>query len=484
MVIVMSRFRVANGMEGDVQRAFQDRPRAVESAPGFLGLEVATDAADSAVFYLVTRWTDRDSFERWHQGPEHRTSHALIPKGLKLDATFTELTRMVKIDGVIGEPLADLVHDAMVLVSQFVRDTSAIHLFRIAADGSIVMSNSAACAALTGGTSLEGRSLLDYLTEADAARVRELLTIPGRSASPILLNFAAPNRVPYTLRCWFDVQAGGAVLVGEPTTKRDQSVYDNLMAMNQELAVLSRERSREAGDERRARQAAEQLNEDKNAFLRVVAHELRQPLTTAAAALAVLRHLNPDPNLERPRSMLERQLKQMQRLIEDFADTARVAGGEVELRRVDIDLARHLRDLAMAWRLQGENEQKPFTATIPNDPVMVSADPERLQQVFLNIVGNAFKYTRAGGAITFELRRDAGEAVVTVRDEGEGIPPERLPHVFELFQRATNTVPGLGVGLAVVRGLIEAHGGSVTAESEGIGRGSTFTVRLPATASD
>jgi signal transduction histidine kinase len=300
-----------------------------------------------------------------------------------------------------------------------------------------------------------------------------------RVTTPTILNFGAPTKVPYTLRCWFDVQAESATIIGEATERPDQLLYDNLMAMNQELAVLSRERSREAGDERRARQAAERINEDKNAFLRVVAHELRQPLSAAVTALAVLRHLSSDPQLERPRATLDRQLKQMQRLIEDLADTARLASGRVDLRRVDLDLARHLRELATAWQEDGERERKPFVANIPDAPLIVSGDPDRLQQVFLNIVGNAFKYTPAGGSIHVELRHDPQWAVVSVCDQGEGIPPERLPHIFDLFQRATTTASGLGVGLAVVRGLVEAHGGTVSAESEGRGRGATFTVRLP-----
>jgi signal transduction histidine kinase/heme-degrading monooxygenase HmoA len=481
MIVVVSRFRVANGMEGDVARAFQERPREVESAPGFLGLEVAIDSTDPAIFYLVTRWTDADSFDRWHHGPEHRASHAFIPKGLKLDPAFTELARMVKVEGVIGEPLADVVHDAMLLLARYAEEASSLQLFRIAPDGTIVSSNAAARAALADGAPLEGNSIMQYLTKADAARVSDMISGHAqRDAPPALLNFAAPTKVPYTLRCWFDVQSGAATIVGEPTTERDQALYDNLMAMNQELAVLSRERSREAGDERRAREAAEQINEDKNAFLRVVAHELRQPLTTAVAAVAVLRQLNPDPKLDRPRTMLERQLKQMQRLIEDLADTARVAGGQADLRRGDVDLAGRLRELVTIWRGQGEREGKPFDARIPDHPLVISADPERLQQVFLNIVGNAFKYTPPGGAIELELRHEPGWAVAVVRDQGEGIPPERLSKVFELFQRASTTAPGLGVGLAVVRGLVEAHGGTVTAESEGIGFGSTFTVRLPA----
>ena len=102
MVVVISRFRVSNGMEAEVERAFRERPRAVENAPGFLWLEVCVDTANPAVFYLITRWTDLDAFERWHGSPDHRKSHELIPRGLKLDATWTQVVRLVRIDGTAG----------------------------------------------------------------------------------------------------------------------------------------------------------------------------------------------------------------------------------------------------------------------------------------------------------------------------------------------------------------------------------------------
>jgi signal transduction histidine kinase len=120
-----------------------------------------------------------------------------------------------------------------------------------------------------------------------------------------------------------------------------------------------------------------------------------------------------------------------------------------------------------------------FVASLPDAPVVVSGDVDRLQQVFTNLVGNAFKYTPTGGAATLALRAEDGMAVIGVSDEGEGIAPDRLPHVFELFRRATTTGSGLGVGLAVVRALVEAHGGDVTAASGGVGQGATFTVQLP-----
>ena len=126
MIAVVSRFRVANGMEGDVARAFQQRPRGVEAAPGFLWLEVFVDASDPTVFYLVTRWTDEGAYRTWHDSPAHRESHALIPKGLKLDAEWTQLYQLARINGATGSTLTDVVADATLLFAAFAQGSSEL----------------------------------------------------------------------------------------------------------------------------------------------------------------------------------------------------------------------------------------------------------------------------------------------------------------------------------------------------------------------
>ena len=479
MVVVVSRFRVANDMEAQVAQAFRERPRAVEHVPGFLWLEVFVDSADPTLFYLMTRWTDLKSFEQWHSSPAHRDSHALIPKGLKLDATWTQIDRLVRLEGVSGPPVTEAVADAALLMGAYAAGSTEMHVFLLAPDGTIRACNTAACSHLEAGASLDGKSLMRYMPEADAARLRALLQSPGRQESPVHLNFGAVNRVPFTLECWVDVHPDGAMLLGEPTFRRDQQLQEELMAINQELAALSRERSREVRSERHGRETAERLNRERNAFLAVLAHELRQPIGSALAAMGVLRKVNPDPNLERPRALIERQLKQITRLVSDLADTARVAGGDIELRQAPVDVVQQLRELSTAWDAMGHEQHKSFDYRVAQDAVHVLGDVDRLQQVFSNLVSNAFKYTPPGGTVTVSVKTEDAWAVVSVRDEGEGIPPERLPRIFELFQRATSTGSGLGVGLAVVKALVEAHGGTVTAASEGLGRGATFTVRLP-----
>jgi two-component system CheB/CheR fusion protein len=297
----------------------------------------------------------------------------------------------------------------------------------------------------------------------------------------VQLNFAALNRVPFTLECWIDVQPDRATVLSQPTFRRDQQMQNELMAINQELAVLSRERSRELRDERYEREAAEKLNRERNAFLRVLAHELRQPIGSALAAMGVLRKIHPEPALERPRALVERQLQQITRLVDDLADTARLASGDIQLRREALDLTRQLQDIAQAWAAIAEQQHKHFRLELPDTEMLLRGDEDRLQQVFSNVLGNAFKYTPAGAKIRLEARAEGDTAVIAVADDGEGILPERLAHIFDLFQRATNTGSGLGVGLAVVRALVMAHDGTVTAASAGLGQGTTITIRLPLT---
>jgi signal transduction histidine kinase len=481
MVVVISRFRVINGMEADVERAFRERPRSVEQAPGFLWLEVCVDSADPASFYLITRWTDLEAFDRWHHSPDHRRSHSLIPRGLKLDPTATQVHRLIRTDGTTGSPLIEAVADATSLFAAYAAASSELHVFVLDRDGVIRTSNPAASTHLERGRLLDGTSLLDYMPDADASRLRELLSRECHADSPVQLNFAARNGVPFTLDCWLEVQTDRATLLGQPTFRRDQQMQNELMAINQELAVLSRERSRELRDERYERQAAEKLNRERNAFLRVLAHELRQPIGSALAAMGVLRKLNPDSSLERPRALVERQLQHITRLVDDLADTARLASGDIELRRQPVDLTRQLQDAAQTWTPVAEQQHKRFVVALPDREMILSGDADRLHQVVSNVIGNAFKYTPPGGSITLSASVEGDRAVIAVADEGEGIVQEQLPHIFDLFQRATTTGSGLGVGLAVVKALVTAHGGTVAAASEGLGRGTVITIRLPVT---
>jgi signal transduction histidine kinase len=226
-------------------------------------------------------------------------------------------------------------------------------------------------------------------------------------------------------------------------------------------------------------------NRSNNDYMTVVSHELRNSLSAIRTATGVL-SLDIAAGLAavKARTLIERQVTQMTRLVEDILDASRVRIGQLDVRCERVDLcavvARALQTVEFMMLMRSHSLQTSF----PGDaPVWLEADPVRLETVFVNLLLNAAKYTDLGGDIRLVVERQAGEAVVRVRDSGIGIEPAVLPQVFDLFFRANRSAeraePGLGIGLALVRSLVERHGGLVTAESAGTGRGSEFTVRLP-----
>ncbi len=222
----------------------------------------------------------------------------------------------------------------------------------------------------------------------------------------------------------------------------------------------------------------------KDEFLATLAHELRNPLAPIRNGLQVLRLAgNSGPVLEQARSMMERQVVQMVRLVDDLLDLSRITRGKIELRKERAELAGVIAGAVETSRPLIEASGHQFTAVLPSTPVPLVADVARLAQVFSNLLNNAAKYTERGGHIRLTAERRGAEVVVTVRDSGVGIPADMLPRVFEMFTQVDRTLEraqgGLGIGLTLVRRLVEMHGGSVEAHSEGHGKGSEFVVRLP-----
>ncbi|HYV20398.1 MAG TPA: ATP-binding protein [Verrucomicrobiae bacterium] len=233
-----------------------------------------------------------------------------------------------------------------------------------------------------------------------------------------------------------------------------------------------------------ARLALAEADRRKNEFLAVLAHELRNPLAPLRSALHVLKLAKHDPAArEEARLMMERQLTLMVRLIDDLMDMSRINRGKVELRREPIALGEAVRLAVETSRPEIERRGHTFTVTLPDEPIGVVADVNRLAQVFSNLLNNAAKYTEPGGEVGLVVARQGDEAIIRVRDTGIGIPPEMLPRVFDIFTQVDRTLEGaqggLGIGLSLVKGLVETHGGSVEARSDGR-RGSEFVVRLPA----
>lgn len=222
----------------------------------------------------------------------------------------------------------------------------------------------------------------------------------------------------------------------------------------------------------------------KDEFLATLSHELRTPLSAMRNGLQLLRLANEDPAmLLHARSILDRQVQQMVRLVDDLLDVSRINSNRLQLRKEWVELATVIKSAVEASRPTIEASHHELTVSLPAQPVLLDADPLRLAQALSNLLNNAAKYTEAGGRISLTAEQQGNRVLIHVRDTGVGIPVETLPHVFKMFVQARRSMErsqgGLGIGLPLVKRLIEMHGGAVEAHSEGPGKGSEFIVRLP-----
>ncbi len=222
----------------------------------------------------------------------------------------------------------------------------------------------------------------------------------------------------------------------------------------------------------------------KDEFLAMLAHELRNPLAPIRNAVQLWRLAGPaEGPLGEARDVIDRQVRHMSRLIDDLLDVSRITRGKVQLRTAPVALAEVVERAVETHRPLIEARGHRLEVRGPEDPIVVDGDPTRLAQIIGNLLDNAAKYTPSGGALSLGAGLEQGRAVVRVRDNGEGISAELLPHIFELFMQAERSLDrsqgGLGIGLTLVKSLAELHGGTVEAHSEGPGKGSEFVVRLP-----
>lgn len=234
--------------------------------------------------------------------------------------------------------------------------------------------------------------------------------------------------------------------------------------------------------EAEARAQAERASVAKDEFLAMLGHELRNPLSAmkSAAALLAMGHAKPEVH-ERARSVIQRQIGLLTDIVNDLLDVARLNSGKVALNRTVVDLGAAVRHVIEAFDDSRRCEHLKLQSTLA--PLCVLADPTRLEQIVTNLLDNACKYTAAGGELRVQVEVQGDDAVLTVQDTGAGIAPDLLPYVFDVFAQGQRTLDraqgGLGLGLTVVRRLVELHGGSVSADSRGVGHGSTFVLRLP-----
>jgi PAS domain S-box-containing protein len=244
--------------------------------------------------------------------------------------------------------------------------------------------------------------------------------------------------------------------------------------------------STDIDDQKRLEAAMTEADRQKNDFLAMLAHELRNPLAPLRNGVYLLQAAVPQtPDAQQVLGMMERQVKHLVRMVDDLLDVSRISRGTIDLRKGPLDLAGVVAQAVETCRPFLEARGHQLTVSLPAEPLRLEADPTRLAQVIGNLLNNSAKYTPEGGHVWLTAAGEGDEVVVRVRDDGAGLPDELLPtKIFEPLTQATRTLArsegGLGIGLTLVRNLVELHGGRVEAHSKGPGRGSEFVVRLPA----
>jgi signal transduction histidine kinase/DNA-binding response OmpR family regulator len=296
---------------------------------------------------------------------------------------------------------------------------------------------------------------------------------PGMAADPAL-RIRSAVVLPLRARA----RTLGALTLAYGASGRQHAPAD--LATAEDLAS----RAAIALDNARLHREVQQADRQKNEFLSMLAHELRNPLAPIRNAVEVMKLRGEVPEeFGWARDVIDRQIRQLTRLVDDLLDVSRITRGKIELRPEVLDLAAVAHQAVEASRPFVASKGHRLHVSLPPDPVRVHGDPARLAQVLTNLLVNAAKYTEEGGQIWLAARREGAEAVVSVRDTGVGIPPEMLAAVFDLFIQVDHAIDrsqgGLGVGLTLVKRLVELHGGTVTAHSEGASKGSEFVVRLP-----
>ncbi len=524
MLLAISRFKVANGMEDDVKQAFFNRPHLVDTAAGYLGMETFTLRDEPKVFYLVTRWTNHETFKTWHTSPAHHASHKGIPKGLKLDADFTQVTLMERLASPERPPALDeLTADASPLLATLLTATNTVHFWFVARDGTVRLVNAAAAAQLRSSTAqLIGSSCWQHLTAPDAQSLRDKVASGDRNPKEkFLLNFVDANQSPLTLECHLDLQPDGFILIGEPPRKQDEALQEQALLLNNELTTLTRENVRKSRELERALaelKSAQSLlvHSEKMASLgrmtAGVAHEINNPVAFITSNTATLRRDFQDllAFAEVVRGSLSALASAVPTIHERIANTIdeleldHLAGsvpkklsdnldGLERVKRIVLDLRTFSRldegdlkpcDIAEAITstlrfLSPLLEEHDVTletelATLP--PLVCS--PGQLNQAISNVVSNAIQASRPGQTVKIGTSARNGQCLIRVVDSGEGIAPENLPRVFDPFFTTRPVGSGTGLGLHIAHQVVTAHHGEITIDSQ-VGRGTTMTIELP-----
>lgn len=266
MILAISRFRVANGMEGEVKEAFFNRPHLVDSVQAFLGMETFTDANDPTIFYLVTRWTDNESFRLWHGSADHRLSHKFIPKGLKLDPKYTKVTILDRLaqPGRMPE-FEEAVADSLLSIAKYFDQASNLHFISLSHDGTIqACGNALAVRLQKHPEELIGRNISAFLTDESAAFLHRKVEDPltAQQKESLLLNFVDAHFHPFTLECSLEIRPNAFVIIGARPIDKEQALQEELITLNNQFSVLVRENERQSKALKKAHDEIQKAHED------------------------------------------------------------------------------------------------------------------------------------------------------------------------------------------------------------------------------
>jgi len=343
-------------------------------------------------------------------------------------------------------------------------------------------------AALSGWTVATGVPVAFVESSLRGSLIAMLLGIAGTGVLAIALIIVFGRRIERPVRRLAELARSLGRFDSEPVklpvsnVREVDEVAETLVEASSLIRRRSTERDEALAKETAARAEAERASRSKDEFLAMLGHELRNPLGAISSAAVVLEHPETSaPAAAQAREVIARQMSHLAGIVDDLLDVARVTTGKISLRREVVDMASIVRDcldtLRSTGRLTGHE------VTLEAEPVWAEVDVTRLEQVLTNLLVNAVKYTPVSGTITVGVRPDADEAVLSVSDTGIGIVPRMLPLIFDLFVQSDRALDraqgGLGIGLTLVKRIVELHGGTVSAASGGAGQGSTFTVRLP-----
>jgi signal transduction histidine kinase/quinol monooxygenase YgiN len=491
MILALSRFRME---PGDEQPTVDYRNLPLHQTPGLLGLETFRCGSDATKLLLISRWADEGSFERWLSSATSPSWFLQEMPGLTPDP---ELPEPIILSRIEERGLGHEITDAGLLLTRFLMEAESLYFLRADRQGTILSCNRS-WSGLLGSDLLAGDVIWNHLTDRDAdqlrERVRETLRHPQ---DRFLLNFCDAQQRPHTLECHLDLLPDGFILLAEPRHSAERRLREELAELNRELTFLVREKARalsraEAAEkersellerERQARLEAEQAGRTKDAFLGMVSHDLRNPLSAIhhwAERLATGKLEE-----ERSRRAAEAILRNVRiqiRLIEDLLDTTRITSGTLRVNLQPADPSAIVAAALEAVRPSAEEKRITLEASIEGPSAILQVDAARIEQALVNILGNAVKFTPEGGRVEARLKTSDSEVRFLVADTGPGVDPELIPHLFEPFRQGSirgARSSGLGLGLTIAQSIVKLHGGAIEAESPGTGQGTVFTIRLP-----